>query len=712
MKVLGITCGIGSMLIGARQAGFDVIGNIEWRKYYHSGTFEHNFKKAFMVKKIEDLSKDQLEQIVGVDLIMGHTECGNYSLLNKYKSKIKDSGDIPIFIDAIKKIKPRFFTMDNLAVSLMGTSAKIYAKNLPDYDLYFEWISNYNYGNIQKFRRRLFLIGALKSEQFIFHPGEKKNNKTVQDVIGDLPLQQDIPEINHNHKKDNEIIVSGKTNNPSKCFNPYEFNPITYGKLAEYMLTLKTGSAPCYIKQDNNKTNKIGWSRIHWDQHSHTLDGGGWQGMSHQYHSITGYPLTIRERARIQGCPDTFIFYGDEEPFGVKQTGKFMPVQFCKYISQQIAAHIRKKKFKCSNQRLTNFNKYIDEAKRWYCKNIGYENQSEVCKVCWLKCTPELLREVPEAPEVAEVAEVTEVSEIPEKVAKTAKVPKSRKTIKIEINKMEIEKVQLIKEPVPENYHCDCTFCKKFLGILKRSDDTFYSKLERKKYYDIQNESSHIAKTPLHIARWAVQQFTKEGDWVLDPTIGAGTTAVEALIQKRNVSGIELEFIKSALANAKYVNCWNMKFNLRQGDARNLKKLIRQKHTLIINNPPYSGDERQKKYGEGKKAAYDRTLTKNLAFLKENKEYWDIIKNIYQQCSSLMKPGAHFVLGVKDMMRQKKPYLLHKFYGEILKDLFHYKGMVLLPHYPPTLFMSTYQKRWPEVKKIPRYQTILIFQKK
>jgi len=30
MKAIGITCGIGSMLIGAKQAGFEVVGNIGW----------------------------------------------------------------------------------------------------------------------------------------------------------------------------------------------------------------------------------------------------------------------------------------------------------------------------------------------------------------------------------------------------------------------------------------------------------------------------------------------------------------------------------------------------------------------------------------------------------------------------------------------------------------------------------------------------------
>jgi len=144
-----------------------------------------------------------------------------------------------------------------------------------------------------------------------------------------------------------------------------------------------------------------------------------------------------------------------------------------------------------------------------------------------------------------------------------------------------MEKVNLKKCKIPKDYHCNCIFCKKFGGLLIREDGTKYSKLERRKYYS-PAEIAHIAKTPLHLARWAIQTYSK----------------------------------------------------------------------------------------------------------------------------------PNFVLGVKDMMRNKKPYLLHNLFGEILNKFFKFEQMVLLPHYPPTLFMNTYQKRWPEVKLIPRYQTILVFRKK
>jgi len=113
------------------------------------------------------------------------------------------------------------------------------------------------------------------------------------------------------------------------------------------------------------------------------------------------------------------------------------------------------------------------------------------------------------------------------------------------------EKVNVRTGKPPKDYHCQCKYCKQLIGELINADGTYYNRLERRQYYDAveKGKGGHIAKTPLHIARWAIQSYTKEGDWVLDPTIGAGTTAVESLTQGRSVAGMELEFSHSVKAN-------------------------------------------------------------------------------------------------------------------------------------------------------------------
>jgi site-specific DNA-cytosine methylase len=191
LTALGITCGIGSMLGAARQAGFEVLGNHEWRKYYHKkdpdgkNTFRENFPGAYFVEKYPQQGEKFSPK---VDVVYGHPECGSFSALNfsnkGYKEQQQTASDIPLFLHAIATVKPRFFVMDDLPRAFIGLPMSEYHMILPEYDLFPEWVSNYHYGNVQLNRKRMFMIGALKSERWAFRPGEFRHEKTVKDVIG------------------------------------------------------------------------------------------------------------------------------------------------------------------------------------------------------------------------------------------------------------------------------------------------------------------------------------------------------------------------------------------------------------------------------------------------------------------------------------------------------------------------------------------------
>lgn len=286
------------------------------------------------------------------------------------------------------------------------------------------------------------------------------------------------------------------------------------------------------------------------------------------------------------------------------------------------------------------------------------------------------------------------------------------------------ETVNLVPGDLPADYHCRCEFCAKYMGMLIREDGTKYSKNDRRKYYSAVERSKsrpgekggHIAKTPLHVARWAVQNYSSPGDWVLDPTIGAGTTAVEAINHGRNVVGVELEFVNVVKANVEKALGENpQQFAvIASGDARFLGRLLdeikfNRPISLVVNNPPYSGDESQKGMKSRESFSYDKEKA-NLAFLREDEEYYETMRVIYAECAARLSSGGHLIIGVKDMVRNKAPYMLHEHLARVLTKTMEYVGMALLPHYPTTLFMNTWPKRFPDVK-IPMYQTITVFRK-
>lgn len=764
LRAVGITCGIGSMLVGAKMAGYKVLGNIEWRGYYHAkdkegrSTFTSNFPGAWMVKSIDDLPTDILGDVSGVDLALGHPECGAWSQMqgcNNFRdqatrrSNPSSPCDIPLFTELVSRIRPRYFAMDDLPKSLGAYTMEDYSKALPDYDLFPEWISNYHYGNIQKQRKRMFMIGSLKSERWAFVPGEEEHGLTLSDVIGDLPVFPEAGEI-PNHDPHNETEECGRG-----LHMRHPWHRPTWGEMRKWFEAVGEGQSFRYYSPHSPEGEtkvKPGWYKQYWNGTCAVLDGG-----SGHMHPKRNLPFTIRERARIQGFPDSFVFYGtrlnedgewihERNMDIVKQTGKAMPIQFNRYVARQVKASIDGRKFEPSRSRLITPNEYVTAAKEWYCTNVGYSDQDRACDSCWLRerCN---IRGTTGLVQVT-ISQKTEPKTTKEVVVKTETKMKEKAKVKVKtapkVERDPIEVIDLcdrksrpIEVPVrqievrrgviPDDYHCACKFCtESTIGELRAKDGSYYSRNERRAYYGDMEKGpgGHVAKTPLHIARWAVQRFTEEGDWVLDPTVGAGTTIVESLIQRRNAVGMEIQFKDILLDNVTKFARGSRRAVIGIGDARQIDELlskIKRRFSLIVNNPPYSGDEHWTTYNVPTDApentwsstfdAYDRRLG-NIAFLKENEEYWKTFISIYSKCVDYLLPGGRFVIGVKDQMRRKEPDGLHRKFAEVLEQVpgLEFEGTAFLNHYPRTLHLNSYPKLYGVDP--PYYQTIVVFKKK
>jgi len=322
------------------------------------------------------------------------------------------------------------------------------------------------------------------------------------------------------------------------------------------------------------------------------------------------------------------------------------------------------------------------------------------------------------------------------------------------------EKLRMISDEIPKDYHCTCKYCSSdnFIGeIYDWSINKYYSQLARNKYYfplskDIKK---HLCPGQWQGYRWAVQNFTDSGDWTFDPTVGTGTSMIESLIHRRNAVGIELEYSSITRMNLNHIyntigKSVSYKTNplgvshLINGNARDLKKLLIDlekrifgtfNFRLIMNGPPYpilsgknvSSDAPERKIFKdknGKKVTKisNAKLEKDQSFdyqnpdnfgSKRGEEYWNFITKMYLDCIPFMVKKGKMVIIIKDLVNKKKPYLLHKkVIDNILNqtDLLKYYGWYIHKHIPRTMFMNTYPKRFPEVK-IPLYQTAIVLEK-
>jgi len=125
------------------------------------------------------------------------------------------------------------------------------------------------------------------------------------------------------------------------------------------------------------------------------------------------------------------------------------------------------------------------------------------------------------------------------------------------------------------------------------------TKLQRKNHY-VNESMVHPAKMPTYLVRWIIKKYSKEGDLILDPMAGIGTTLIEASRLNRNSIGVEYEkkFVdmieKSKKMSLEFETGRNILFNIKRGsikvihgDARYLSHFLTGEMAMDQTGKPY-----------------------------------------------------------------------------------------------------------------------------
>lgn len=271
---------------------------------------------------------------------------------------------------------------------------------------------------------------------------------------------------------------------------------------------------------------------------------------------------------------------------------------------------------------------------------------------------------------------------------------------------------------------CHCKYCRKFhRGELIRKDGKHYSARDRDRFYP-KLKNKHLCPGHYHGYRFVIERFTGAFDIVADPCCGTGTALCEAMLLRRRAVGAELEFHPIARRNTEYFHKkTGTPYLLYRGDARKviLKKgglpVIRDPgFSLIVSGPPYFGEhdapERKVIGGEDSTFKYDQSVP-NIAFEKNEKKYFEELKRLYMLWSEHLAIGGYLCFIVKDYMKDKKVFKLHEKLIDMMVEDGRFKVDSIYSHYhwPPTMFMSTYNKIHPNAQKVPKYQIISVLKK-
>ena len=156
---------------------------------------------------------------------------------------------------------------------------------------------------------------------------------------------------------------------------------------------------------------------------------------------------------------------------------------------------------------------------------------------------------------------------------------------------------------------------------------------------DIPVKGDTHVRYPEEFARLFIEEFTKEGDTILDPFTGYGTTLVVAQKLKRVGVGVEYErkkcdYIDSLLEEPNRVI---------HGDSRRLSSYDIPKCDFSLTSPPYM----QSHHKENPLSAYQKP--------GEYKQYLRQMKKVYSQVKDVMKRNAPIVLEVSNVYGNKRP---------------------------------------------------------
>ena len=147
------------------------------------------------------------------------------------------------------------------------------------------------------------------------------------------------------------------------------------------------------------------------------------------------------------------------------------------------------------------------------------------------------------------------------------------------------------------------------------------------------------------VVRNLILRYSKEGDILLDPMIGGGTTAIEAKILNRNiicsdVNDVALERTKESLKFKVENKSWQ---KVEKRDARDLSKAKDESIDFILTHPPYADII---KYSEGK-------IKEDISGIHDIEKFCDEMEKVAKELFRILKKGKYCAILIGDTRRNK-----------------------------------------------------------
>jgi DNA (cytosine-5)-methyltransferase 1 len=347
IRVVDAYCGIGGLSHGLILEGFNVVAGIDSDGSCKTA-FETNNNASFISKDIARFTVRELEDLFGdatIRVLVGCAPCQPYSTLARRKLSAKEKRKrwYPLyrFMRLVKAAEPEVVSMENVPELSNTEKYPVFADFVKalrkaGYHVWYETVDASRYGVPQRRNRLVLLASKLGEIKLIPHTHDDATMITVRDAIKSLPRLRDGAV----HKSD-PLHRSSKLSDLNK--RRIAATPKNGGSATSWGNDLKP---KCYQRKSGKSYMVTVYGRMRWDDPAPTMTtqcttlGTGRFG-----HPTQNRAISLREAARLQTFPDTYVFAGPEG-VGITQTarhiGNAVPVMLGRAIGKSIKRHIRR----------------------------------------------------------------------------------------------------------------------------------------------------------------------------------------------------------------------------------------------------------------------------------------------------------------------------------------------------------------------------------
>ena len=299
MRVLGICGGNGVILYPFKKY---LIGNIENRSIFRTkDNIQWNLNFNVPILNHNHIISSALKFKRGTDIIIGAPDCGHSSVLSYSRAKKlgnpKENKSLHLFIESIKFYLPKIFLFENLPNLFKTFGEENFDKAFPNYRLIKHLGSVSQFGNSQKSRKRLVVIGIrndLSSKIDKYFKLSAKEVKLKTSGILNKGLEYPNAELCHIREDDHEVIAI------------YGGKKLSVGKIKRIWNKRLKHSRRWSIPNSKMRTAPGVYRNFNRDFPMTVRK------QNRQFNE-NGEMMSPRELARIQGIPDNFkIWYNPD----------------------------------------------------------------------------------------------------------------------------------------------------------------------------------------------------------------------------------------------------------------------------------------------------------------------------------------------------------------------------------------------------------------